>query len=674
MLDRINARFRDGWAEGGDDADDLALAQTGVLVHQFDTIDEQNPARADKADTWLLSVEKPQWADRISATLINARIRPAGTQIPLFSDVQSGVVFNPDVVRVLCGFSKDGGTQTDRVCSPPGVSERCLPGCSYRGKLTWCDGWYKTPCAWRPKQLGKMLQAQQAMHETSPTGRFNEVIVDAAHFGRHLPSAVEAIFFVGTDSSEHCHSQNHWANVQGGKRVNHCEGYARVAHRAFLRTHGLTEEEVPLLRLDLFTETDAPFRLADAPMSVSGTGEVIEAVCLSDLRASRVEGNGRAPQLWVYEGQGSFETVQRTRSAVGGGAEPRWAGESACVSLLPRSDGRTCFDIRDANVQGRRPVTECCDALLHFGCVTLTADLVDTQLSVELSEYSIDNKPKATLHMTVRRALPPPPAPPTPPPTPPAPPVPPPAACTAATSAWCGRFSSWLDDLEGAGAKFASLWGATAWRLRGRGEQGCWHQQGGRQFFADVLAGTRCDRNWYEGAARQPNFKSPGAPALLGFDSTIWQLCSQESGHAGELGGFSQERLASRCIASSNNILRVVGGEWKWDMCQNLAWQLCAATGKLPGQRGKSLRFATAPRQLTLSEWERPTSWPCEGGRCPNGKFAVGDVFYVEIAVYRAICANAGDLFGVGVGEPLECDVDAAAFDRLAERLMATDE
>ena len=649
------------------------MARAGVLVHQFDTIDEQNPARAERAATWLLSIEKPQWADRISATLINRRICPHGTPIPLFSDVQSGVIFNPDVVRVLCGFSKDGGTQTDRVCNPPGVSDRCLPGCSYRGKLTWCDSWYKEPCAWRPEHMGKLLQAQQAMHRNSPTDRYNEVIVDAVHFGQHLPSAVEAIFFVGTDSSEHCHSQNHWANVQGGKRVNHCEGYARVAHRAFLRAHGLTEAEVPLLRLDIYTETDAPFRLADAPMSVSATGEVLEALCLTDLRASRVEGGGRAPQLWVYEGQGNFETVQRTRAAAGGDG-PSWTGESACVSLLPRSDGRTCFDIRDANVQGHRPVSECCDALLHFGCATLNADLVGQPLRVELSEYSINNKPKATLYMTVGRALPPPPAPPTPPPSPPAPPVPPPAACNAATSVWCDRYSSWIDDPAGAGAKFASLWGDTAWRLRGRGEQGCWHQQGGRRFFSDVLAGARCDRNWFEGAARRPTFKSPGAPALLGFDSTIWQLCSKESGHAGELGGFSQERLAARCIASSNNILRVVGGEWKWNMCQNLAWQLCAATGKLPGQRGKTLRFATAPRELTLSEWGQPTSWPCESGRCPNGKFAVGDVFYAEIAVYRAICANAGDLFSVRVGEALECDVNVAAFDRLAERLMATDQ
>ena len=45
-----------------------------------------------------------------------------------------------------------------------------------------------------------------------------QVIVDAAHFGQHLPAAVEALFFIGYDSTEHCSSTNHWANVRGGGR------------------------------------------------------------------------------------------------------------------------------------------------------------------------------------------------------------------------------------------------------------------------------------------------------------------------------------------------------------------------------------------------------------------------------------------------------------------------
>ena len=42
-------------------------------------------------------------------------------------------------------------------------------------------------------------------------------------------------------------------------------------------------------------------------------------------------------------------------------------------------------------------------------------------------------------------------------------------------------------------------------------------------------------------------------------------------------------------------------------MCQNLVWQLCAAKGLLPGQGGKLLHFATAPKDLDASEWEHPS-------------------------------------------------------------------
>lgn len=116
-------------------------------------------------------------------------------------------------------------------------------------------------------------------------------------------------------------------------------------------------------------------------------------------------------------------------------------------------------------------------------------------------------------------------------------------------------------------------------------------------------------------------------------------------------------------------------------MCQNLAWQLCAAKGLLPGQGGKLLHFATAPKDLDIAEWEHPSiasagirpaaagvprsahtklpptdavpnhslplrttsyrslplvvaSWPCQRG-CPAGKYSVGDVFFAEVAVFR---------------------------------------
>lgn len=253
-------------------------------------------------------------------------------------------------------------------------------------------------------------------------------------------------------------------------------------------------------------------------------------------------------------------------------------------------------------------------------------------------------------------------------------PPPPPSITPCVSSPWCSTLGGWVDgDGRTSGMnKFMQLWGHTGWSLRRAGEAGCWTHLGGASFFEDVLRGTRCDINWLEGAHAKPVFGGV-APALLGLDSAIWSYCSNAMGIA-KLDGFSQEALASRCVRSGNNILRLLGGTWKWNMCQNLAWQVCAATGKLPGQAGQGMvRFATAPNALTEAEWSHPTSWPCDGGRpCPAGKYAVGDVFFAEVAVYRYICRHAEQLFTVGVGEVMTCDVDEKAFRALAVRLMAS--
>ena len=54
----------------------------------------------------------------------------------------------------------------------------------------------------------------------------------------------QAIFFIGTGSTAHCTSTNHWANTRVRGERNHCEAYARAAHEGFLRRYGRTEGEV----------------------------------------------------------------------------------------------------------------------------------------------------------------------------------------------------------------------------------------------------------------------------------------------------------------------------------------------------------------------------------------------------------------------------------------------
>lgn len=505
----------------------------------------------------------------------NARLSAQHDFIPMYSDVTAGVIFNPDHVHVLCSYDTDGGSM-HVTCEPPGVSDQCTPGCSDqpRGPRE-ADRVY-----WGEGALGEMLDAQLERGRSGPLHRYNEVVLDAFHLRGHLAHAIEAIFFTGAESSEHCVSTNQWANVVGDGRLNHCERYARVAHEHLLRRLRVTAEELPLLRLDVrATGSLPPFSLADDPhtdpIRLSRTGEVLSQLCLSNLRATRVAAtSGVRPSLWVYEGQGNFDSLQKTSAAAPGVPNPSWPGEIVCVSLLPRADRRVCFDIRDAGAPSQAATDS---PLLHFGCTTgLTAasigDDPDAQAdrAIVLGSYSTGGRAHATVHLTAHRKLPP--APPLAPAV--ASPPPPPSVC--GSSSWCSTFMAWLagqGDKAGTGRnKFYRLWGQQGFHYRsGRDQPGCWESLGGREFFTAAMRGSQCDRNWLEGALGGehdvPHFPGGAAPALLGFDATIWEHCSQVSGHGVDLGGFSQQRLAQRCVSANRNILRIVDGQWSWNMC-----------------------------------------------------------------------------------------------------------
>lgn len=229
-------------------------------------------------------------------------------------------------------------------------------------------------------------------------------------------------------------------------------------------------------------------------------------------------------------------------------------------------------------------------------------------------------------------------------------------------------------------SKFWTLWGLKAWEKLPNGAMGCWNGPfAGSSYFDHVLSGGQCDANWFEGAkgalgqqASRPRFTA-AAPALLGFDDTIFSFCSAQIDEPVHFvktkytGDFNEE-LAERCERANQNILRVISKRLPWTMCQNLRWQVCALTGKLPGQGGNQVRFATAPNELDMRVWQRPDSWPCdEHGKCPKGKFAVGDVFFAEVCLVDSLCRNGDAIFALGKGELFECDFDPDAFLKLAD-------
>jgi len=107
-----------------------------------------------------------------------------------------------------------------------------------------------------------------------------------------------------------------------------------------------------------------------------------------------------------------------------------------------------------------------------------------------------------------------------------------------------------------------------------------------------------------------------------------------------------------------------------WNMCVNLRWVLCALHGRLPGQRGKHLHFATAPKELNFGMYTDPSL--AEGTFFGDNKFAVSDVFFAEVAIIFSLCTNRGQLLQLQAGDLFECDgFDEAAYHRLVRNLIS---
>lgn len=241
----------------------------------------------------------------------------------------------------------------------------------------------------------------------------------------------------------------------------------------------------------------------------------------------------------------------------------------------------------------------------------------------------------------------------------------------------CAAFRSWIDAPASATARrFYSMWGRAYERRHEHSHTGCFDWQGvtADAFFQRAFDGATCDRNWLEGAiggAADRPFK-PDSPALLGFDETINEECSRLLGVEPWDNADLNGKIAHRCRDARRNVLRLLTGGWT--MCQNLEWQLCALTGRLPGQGARPLlAFATAPRELQLQWWEEPSThptFPCVPGRaCDPSGFTVGDVFFAEVAVAYTVCANRDALFELNAGELFECELDARAYRELAEQI-----
>ncbi|KAL1504518.1 hypothetical protein AB1Y20_010920 [Prymnesium parvum] len=205
----LNARFARhpgfaAWRPTGE------LADAGVLLHAFDGWE-------DHARPWRAAGDQ-------SAFLVYQANGFAGGTIPVFHQTGGGVIFRPGVTRLKCAKGGDSGGHCTRWCTAAGGVGDVA---SYQYPGDGCGG------SWRPEDIGFFLQRQCAWQRFFRRLEYNEFIVDGDAWTSSLPDTIEAFFQIRDGGAD--------------------------AHRAFLKAFRLSEEEVPLVEMDI-RNWDAPFR------------------------------------------------------------------------------------------------------------------------------------------------------------------------------------------------------------------------------------------------------------------------------------------------------------------------------------------------------------------------------------------------------------------------------
>ena len=245
---------------------------------------------------------------------------------------------------------------------------------------------------------------------------------------------------------------------------------------------------------------------------------------------------------------------------------------------------------------------------------------------------------------------------------------------------------------------FHRMWGAQSWRFAGDEYKNpmCWNRvrddkqkpMPTEQYFRETMYGDHCDSNWYEGGVirggqfDRPIFENAGTP-LLGFDETIEGFCRWELEQMKVNATEGITAHVENCLLTGNSILALYGERFPYNICRNLEWMVCAARGKLPGQRGDVIHFAKRPNELVPNSEDKPLG-KCRGWRAGdhechddpyNGPFdgesekkrritgyATDSIFFLEVCMYSQICSNGDELFGLFVGQDWRCQFSETGF------------
>lgn len=175
------------------------LRVSHISVSQFDALSKTGVAWEPCAEHLWCGKYGTIWPSSIINKMHNHIMYRGGSEIGL-------VLAPPPLNQFYCIYPGDGNSMghIGRAETPHGCQKAC------EGSRWW-------DCSYPPERL------EQALWANSPSGKYNEVVIDAQHMKKHLPRSILGFFY--SDPST--------------------RAKAAEVHRAFVAKYGL--KEFPLL-------------------------------------------------------------------------------------------------------------------------------------------------------------------------------------------------------------------------------------------------------------------------------------------------------------------------------------------------------------------------------------------------------------------------------------------
>ena len=188
LVAHLNQQFAQG-SQGSNLHAGMTLSQAGVFLRQFDKLSalmNMQPWLPCPQDQWCAK-NRHHWA----ASIVN----PDARELYQHQGYESGMILNPDWLKLNCLYVLDGNSMGRPDCNGPGDGKTCIPGCYPEGEQCPEVGHYWV-CAVPPNHLADVMRTRMMYNLKG----HNEIVIDLNNL--QMPEAILGWFYIpGGDRS-----------------------------------------------------------------------------------------------------------------------------------------------------------------------------------------------------------------------------------------------------------------------------------------------------------------------------------------------------------------------------------------------------------------------------------------------------------------------------------------